>query len=73
MDPILVASGTGALGRHVVRRLNSAVYDVRVLTRQSRNDERAVHFTPGDLLSGVGVDAAVAGVSRRDAALTRAR
>ena len=62
MDPILVTGGTGTLGRHVVGRLNSAGHHVRVFTRRTRNDERGISFAGGDLLSGVGVDAAVAGV-----------
>jgi uncharacterized protein YbjT (DUF2867 family) len=63
MDPILVTGGTGTLGRHVVRRLNSAGHHVRVLTRRTRNDEKGISFAGGDLLSGIGVDAAVAGVA----------
>lgn len=63
MDPILVTGGTGTLGRHVVRRLNSAGHHIRVLTRQPRNDEKGVSFARGDLLSGIGLDAAVAGVA----------
>src|SRR5262245_57715955 len=63
MDTILVTGGIGTLGRHVVRRLNSGGNYVRLLPRHSRNDERGVHFATGDLLSGGGVDAAVAGVS----------
>ena len=64
MDPILVTGGTGTLGRHVIRRLNSAGHHIRVFTRQPRNDEKGVSFARGDLLSGIGLDAAV-GVSRR--------
>src|SRR5262245_40855851 len=42
MDPILVTGGTGTLGHHVVRRLSNAGHDIRVLTRGTRPDERAV-------------------------------
>src|SRR5262245_38170704 len=63
MDPILVTGGTGTLGHHIVRRLSNAGHDVRVLSRRARQDERAVRFTTGDLLTGVGVDAAVRGVA----------
>jgi uncharacterized protein YbjT (DUF2867 family) len=63
MDPILVTGGTGTLGRHVVRRLNSAGHHVRVFTRRPRDDEKGVAFATGDLVSGVGLDAAVAGVA----------
>jgi uncharacterized protein YbjT (DUF2867 family) len=34
-----------------------------VLTRQTRNDEKGASFARGDLLSGIGLDAAVAGVA----------
>jgi len=63
MDPILVTGGTGTLGRHVIRRLNSAGHHIRVFTRQPRPDEKGVSFARGDLLSGIGLDAAVAGVA----------
>jgi uncharacterized protein YbjT (DUF2867 family) len=63
MDPILVTGGTGTVGRHVVRRLNSAGHHIRVFTRQQRNDEKGVSFARGDLLSGIGLDAAVGGVA----------
>lgn len=63
MDPILVTGGTGTLGRHVVQRLNDAGHHVRVLTRRPRPDERGVSFAAGDLLSGIGVDAAVGAVA----------
>jgi uncharacterized protein YbjT (DUF2867 family) len=63
MDPILVTGGTGTLGRHVLRRLRNAGHHIRVFTRQPRKDEKGVSFARGDLLSGIGVDAAVAGVA----------
>jgi uncharacterized protein YbjT (DUF2867 family) len=62
MDPILVTGGTGTLGRHVVRRLSDAGRDLRVLTRRTAEDGSGVRFVTGDLLSGVGIDAAVDGV-----------
>jgi uncharacterized protein YbjT (DUF2867 family) len=62
MDPILVTGGTGTLGRHVVRRLREAGRDVRVLTRRILDDRDSVRFVTGDLMTGAGVDAAVAGV-----------
>ncbi|MDZ5446675.1 NAD(P)H-binding protein [Micromonospora sp. 4G57] len=64
MPPILVTGGTGTLGRHVVSRLRDAGCDVRVLTRSGRPAEDGVEFVTGDLASGAGVDAAVAGVER---------
>ena len=60
--PILVTGGTGTLGRHVVERLRSTGHDVRILTRQSRRGEAGVQYVSGDLITGAGVDAAVAGV-----------
>jgi uncharacterized protein YbjT (DUF2867 family) len=56
--PILVTGGTGTLGRLVVARLRDAGRTVRVLSRQSRDDGGVV---TGDLATGEGVDAAVAG------------
>lgn len=84
-SPILVTGGTGTLGRHVVRRLREAGRPVRVLTRHTRPDASAgrpdgIEFAIGDLATGAGVDAAVAGVgvivhcassNRGDAAATR--
>jgi uncharacterized protein YbjT (DUF2867 family) len=61
-SPILVTGGTGTLGRHLVRRLRDAGCDVRVLSRHSRSSEAGVEFVTGDLVSGEGVEAAVAGV-----------
>lgn len=62
MDPILVTGGTGTLGRHVVRRLRDAGGDVRVLSRTPHTDEEGVRYVVGDLMTGAGTDAAVAGV-----------
>lgn len=64
-SPILVTGGTGTLGRHAVRRLREAGCPVRVLTRRARPDSEVpdgVEFVIGDLATGAGVDAAVAGV-----------
>lgn len=59
--PILVTGGTGTLGGHVVPLLRAAGHEVRILTRQSRPPADGVSYVTGDLLSGAGVDAAVAG------------
>ncbi|MBF6163546.1 NAD(P)H-binding protein [Streptomyces gardneri] len=56
MAEILVTGGTGALGRLVVARLREADHEVRVLSRRSG---AGTHI--GDLRSGAGVAAAVAG------------
>ena len=60
--PILVTGGTGTLGRHVVRRLREAGREVRVLTRRERAPENGVSYMTGDLATGAGLDAALAGV-----------
>jgi uncharacterized protein YbjT (DUF2867 family) len=62
-DLILVTGGTGTLGRHVVARLRDAGRYVRVLSRQPREPEQGVEFVTGDLDSGEGMDAAVAGAA----------
>jgi uncharacterized protein YbjT (DUF2867 family) len=61
-SPILVTGGTGTLGRHVVPRLRDAGGDVRVLSRHRRSPGDGVEFVTGDLATGEGVQAAVAGV-----------
>lgn len=58
---ILVTGGTGTLGRLVVSRLRDAGCDVRVLSRHSRQSADGVEFMTGDLATGEGVEAAVAG------------
>src|ERR687897_2692566 len=59
---ILVTGGTGTLGRHVVRRLYDAGYDVRVLTRHSDAAKDGIEFMTGDLTTGEGIEPAVGGV-----------
>ena len=63
--PILVTGGSGTLGRLVVARLRSAGQAVRVLSRGRRAHEtlRGVEYMTGDLTTGAGVEAAVAGIS----------
>ena len=58
---ILVTGGTGTLGRLVVPRLRDAGGKVRVLSRRAREAANGVEFTAGDLDTGEGIDAAVAG------------
>jgi uncharacterized protein YbjT (DUF2867 family) len=60
--PILVTGGSGTLGSPVVARLRAAGREVRVLSRRSHPSEEGVVCMTGDLLTGEGVDAAVAGV-----------
>lgn len=61
--PILVTGGTGRLGRHVVSRLRDAGRQVRVLSRHGQSPAEGVEFMTGDLLKGVGIEAAVDGAS----------
>jgi uncharacterized protein YbjT (DUF2867 family) len=58
---ILVTGGTGTLGRQVVPRLQDAGCQVRVLSRGSRKGAEGLEFVTGDLATGEGIDAAVAG------------
>lgn len=59
--PILVTGGAGTLGRLVVERLRNAGHAVRVLSRTTHQAE-GTEFVTGDLSTGEGIDAAVAGV-----------
>lgn len=61
-SPILLTGGTGTLGRLVAPLLRDAGLDLRVLTRSSREPEDGLEFVTGDLATGKGVEAAVAGV-----------
>src|SRR3712207_3911972 len=58
---ILVTGGTGTLGRLVVPRLRDTGCDVRVLSRSRREGGEGIAFVSGDLATGEGIDAAVAG------------
>jgi uncharacterized protein YbjT (DUF2867 family) len=60
--PILITGGTGTLGRQVVPLLRAAGHDLRVLTRHDRPPAEGVEYVTGDLVTGAGVGAAVAGV-----------
>ena len=58
---VLVTGGTGTLGRLVVPRLRDAGCAVRVLSRHPREAEAGIELVTGDLATGEGIDAAVAG------------
>ncbi len=60
--PILLTGGTGTLGSQVLPLLLAAGHPVRVLSRSQREDTPGVEYVTGDLGTGAGVDAAVAGV-----------
>lgn len=59
--PILVTGGTGTLGRLVVPRLREAGHDLRVLSRHAHDAADGIDYVTGDLATGEGIDAAVAG------------
>jgi uncharacterized protein YbjT (DUF2867 family) len=61
-SPLLVTGGTGTLGRLVVPRLREAGYPVRVLSRHRHESSDDIEFMIGDLATGDGIDAAVAGI-----------
>jgi uncharacterized protein YbjT (DUF2867 family) len=60
--PILLTGGTGTLGRLVAPLLREAGCQVRVLSRRGREPADGVELMTGDLATGEGLDAAVAGV-----------
>jgi uncharacterized protein YbjT (DUF2867 family) len=59
---ILVTGGTGTLGRLVTPLLRDAGCKVRVLSRKAHEPADGVEYVTGDLTTGEGVEAAVAGV-----------
>jgi uncharacterized protein YbjT (DUF2867 family) len=61
-SPILVTGGTGTLGRLVVPLLRAAGCNLRVLSRQGHKATDGVEYMTGDLATGQGIEAAVAGV-----------
>lgn len=61
MHKILVTGGTGTLGRLVVAQLQAAGRTVRVLSRHTHDGGEGIEFVRGDLATGEGIDAAVAG------------
>jgi uncharacterized protein YbjT (DUF2867 family) len=61
MPTILVTGGTGTLGRLVVPLLRNADGQVLVLSRRPRAAADGLEFVTGDLTTGDGIDAAVAG------------
>ena len=61
-DLILVTGGTGTLGGYLVPLLRADGHPVRVLSRHSRAAADGVEYVAVDLLTGVGLDAALADV-----------
>lgn len=62
MRQFLVTGGTGTIGRLVVARLRDVGCTVRVLSRHSHAGADGIEFVAGDLATGDGITAAVAGV-----------
>ena len=64
MEPILVTGGTGRLGREVVRSLQGGETEIRVLSRRPGTADRQEPHRRviGDLRTGHGLDAPLAGV-----------
>ena len=60
--PILLTGGTGTLGRLVAPLLRQAGHDVRILSRHPQKPAEGLEFVTGDLATGEGAEAAVAGV-----------
>jgi uncharacterized protein YbjT (DUF2867 family) len=60
-EPILLTGGTGTLGRLVTPLLLAAGQRVRILSRHQHAPADGVEYLTGDLDTGTGVDAAVAG------------
>jgi len=61
-SPVLLTGGTGTLGRLVAPLLRDAGGHVRVLSRQRHQSGDGMEFVTGDLTSGDGIEAAMAGV-----------
>ncbi|MBD0690212.1 SDR family oxidoreductase [Streptomyces sp. CBMA123] len=62
MGTVLVTGATGTLGREVVRLLAARGVAVRGLSRRAREAGDGVEWVVGDLVTGAGIAAAVAGV-----------
>lgn len=64
MESILVTGGTGRLGRAVVRRLSQGGHQIRILSRRAgpADPDAGNRRMVGDLVTGQGLSAAVAGV-----------
>jgi uncharacterized protein YbjT (DUF2867 family) len=64
MSRVLVTGGTGTLGRELVPRLTAAGYTVRVMSRRAGQSNHLgdVEWAQADLMSGAGIEQAVAGV-----------
>jgi uncharacterized protein YbjT (DUF2867 family) len=59
---VLVTGGTGTLGRLTTPLLRDAGFKVRVLSRSTHEAADGIEYAVGNLTTGEGIDAAVAGV-----------
>jgi uncharacterized protein YbjT (DUF2867 family) len=59
---VLITGATGTLGHRVVCEATEAGHKVRALSRSPRVGYTGVHWARGDLLSGEGIDDALAGI-----------
>jgi uncharacterized protein YbjT (DUF2867 family) len=59
---VLVAGGTGVLGREVVSRLLESDYIVRIMSRSPRRGTANVEWAQAQMLTGEGLSEALAGV-----------
>jgi uncharacterized protein YbjT (DUF2867 family) len=59
---ILIAGGTGTSGRVLAARAKAAGHQVRVLSRHPRGNADGPEYAAGDLITGAGLNQAVAGV-----------
>src|SRR5258708_36803790 len=62
MTRILVTGGTGVLGREVVGHVQERGYTVCIMSRKANTEMPDVEWGQVDILSGQGLDQAVAGV-----------
>jgi len=62
MTRILVTGGTGVLGREVVDHIQERGYTVRIMSRKASAEMPDIEWAQVDILSGKGLDQAVAGV-----------
>jgi len=60
--PVLLTGGTGTLGRLVAPLLRDAVGPLRLLSRHAQEAVDGIEFVTGDLATGQGIPAAVAGI-----------
>ncbi len=62
MPIVLITGGTGVLGRELAPRFADAGYDVRIMSRRPAPDGAPHEWAQADLMTGVGLAEAVAGV-----------